>query len=54
MSRPTRRTRAVLAGQSFDGVACNYGLTDADDLDGLLTTVARVLAVGGWFVTGSC
>jgi len=42
--------RAVLAGQSFDGVACNYGLTDVDDLDGLLATVARVLAVGGWFV----
>ena len=42
--------RAVLAGQSFDGVACNYGLTDLDDLDGLLATVARVLAVGGWWL----
>ena len=42
--------RTVLAGQSFDGVACNYGVTDVDDLDGLLATVARLLAAGGWFV----
>jgi len=40
----------VLDGQVFDAVACNYGLTDVDDLGGLLATVSRVLAPGGWFV----
>jgi SAM-dependent methyltransferase len=40
----------VLTGQTFDGVVCNYGLTDIDDLDGLLTNVARWLRPGGWFV----
>jgi SAM-dependent methyltransferase len=40
----------VLAGQVFDAVACNQGLADVDDLDGLLATVSRVLAPGGWFV----
>ena len=40
----------VLAGQAFDGVVCNYGLSDIDDLDGLLANVARWLRPGGWFV----
>jgi len=40
----------VLAGQEFDGVVCNYGLTDVDDLDGLLASVARWLRPGGWFL----
>jgi SAM-dependent methyltransferase len=40
----------VLAGQVFDGVVCNYGLSDIDDLDGLLANVARWLRPGGWFV----
>jgi 2-polyprenyl-3-methyl-5-hydroxy-6-metoxy-1,4-benzoquinol methylase len=40
----------VLDGQVFDAVACNHGLADVDDLDGLLATVIRVLAPGGWFV----
>jgi len=40
----------ALYGELFDGVACNYGLSDIDDLDGLLDTVARLLAPGGWFV----
>jgi len=40
----------VLAGVTFDGVVCNYALTDVDDLDGLLASVARWLRPGGWFV----
>jgi SAM-dependent methyltransferase len=40
----------VLEGRQFDGVVCNYGLTDIDDLDGLLANVARWLRPGGWFV----
>jgi SAM-dependent methyltransferase len=40
----------VLAGLKFDVVVCNYGLTDVDDLDGLLANVARWLRPGGWFV----
>jgi SAM-dependent methyltransferase len=40
----------VLAGQVFDGVVCNYGLSDIDDLDGLLANVARWLRPGGAFV----
>jgi SAM-dependent methyltransferase len=39
----------AMAGELFDGVACNYGLSDIDDLDGALATVARVLPSGGWF-----
>lgn len=39
----------VLAGETFDGVVCNFGLSDIDDLDGVLATVARVLPIGGWF-----
>jgi SAM-dependent methyltransferase len=42
--------RGVLDGQVFDGVVCNYGLSDIDDLDGLLANVARLLRPGGWFV----
>lgn len=41
---------SVLEGQVFDGVVCNYGLSDIDDLDGLLANVARLLRPGGWFV----
>jgi SAM-dependent methyltransferase len=39
----------ALAGERFDGVVCSFGLTDIDDLDGALRTVAAVLAPGGWF-----
>jgi SAM-dependent methyltransferase len=39
----------ALAGETFDGVVCNYGLSDIDDLDGFLATVARVLRSGGPF-----
>jgi SAM-dependent methyltransferase len=40
---------ATLLGESFDGVACNYGLSDIDDLDGALGLVERVLPASGWF-----
>jgi SAM-dependent methyltransferase len=40
----------LLDGRVFDGVVCNYGLSDIDDLDGLLANVARLLRPGGWFV----
>ncbi len=40
----------TLAGVKFDGVVCNYGLSDIDDLDGALATVSRVLGSAGWFV----
>src|SRR6185437_16972180 len=43
-------TRGLLGGEMFDGVVCNYGLTDIDDLGGLLANVARLLRSGGWFV----
>lgn len=42
--------QGVLEGRVFDGVVCNYGLSDIDDLDGLLANVARLLRPGGWFV----
>jgi SAM-dependent methyltransferase len=40
----------LLAAQIFDIVVCNYGLTDIDDLTGLLVNVARLLRQGGAFV----
>jgi SAM-dependent methyltransferase len=40
----------VLDGEAFDGAVCNFAMTDVDDLDGLLATVARLLPAGGWFV----
>jgi len=40
----------VLAGQVFDGAVCNHGLSDIDDLDGVLATIARVVRAGGLFV----
>ena len=39
----------ALAGECFDGVICSFGLSDIDDLDGSLATVARLLAPGGTF-----
>jgi 2-polyprenyl-3-methyl-5-hydroxy-6-metoxy-1,4-benzoquinol methylase len=38
-----------LAGQVFDTLVCNYGLSDIDDLDGFLATVTRVLRPTGVF-----
>jgi ubiquinone/menaquinone biosynthesis C-methylase UbiE len=40
----------VLEGQVFDGAVCNYGLSDIDDLDGLLANIARLVSTGGWLV----
>jgi ubiquinone/menaquinone biosynthesis C-methylase UbiE len=40
----------ALAGEAFDTVVCNYGLSDIDDIDGMLDMVARVLRPGGAFV----
>lgn len=39
----------ALAGERFDGVVSHFGLSDIDDLDGVLSTVVRVLRPGGWF-----
>ncbi len=43
-------SRQVLDGQAFDGIACNYGLSDIDNLDQVLANVSRLLTAGGWFV----
>jgi SAM-dependent methyltransferase len=40
----------AFAEELFDGVVCNFGLSDVDDLDGALATIARVLRLGGPFV----
>jgi SAM-dependent methyltransferase len=40
----------LLEAGGFDGVVCNYGLSDVDDLDGLLANVGRWLRPRGWFV----
>lgn len=37
-------------GRPFDGAVCNMALMDMDDLAAALSTVATVLAPGGWFV----
>lgn len=39
----------TLAGGSFDAVGCHFGLSDIDDLDRALATVAQVLRPGGFF-----
>jgi SAM-dependent methyltransferase len=39
----------VLAGQLFDSAVSHFGLTDIDDLDGCLATVARLVRPGGTF-----
>jgi SAM-dependent methyltransferase len=39
----------VLANDSFDRVACGFGLSDVDDLDDAIATIARVLVSGGRF-----
>ena len=40
---------STLEGEVFDGIVCHFGLSDIDDLDGALATVARVLGPGGFF-----
>jgi SAM-dependent methyltransferase len=44
------RATDALPGELFDGVTCNFGLSDIDDLDGALATVVRALRHQGWFV----
>lgn len=39
----------ALPNESFDGVTCSFGLSDIDDLDGLITNVSRLLRPGGFF-----
>ena len=41
---------ARLAGDTWDAVVSNYGLSDIDDLPGTLANVARLLRPRGWFV----
>ena len=38
-----------VAGQSFDAVVCNFGLSDIDDLTGAAARLGRVLKPGGSF-----
>jgi ubiquinone/menaquinone biosynthesis C-methylase UbiE len=39
-----------LEAASFDGVVCNYGLSDIDDLGGALDTATTLLRPGGFLV----
>jgi SAM-dependent methyltransferase len=40
----------ALAGETFDLVVSHFGLSDIDDLDGVIATVSRGLRAGGAFV----
>jgi SAM-dependent methyltransferase len=39
----------TLHGEDFDGISCNFGLSDIDHLDGVIASVARLLRPGGFF-----
>jgi len=39
----------TLEGKIFDGVTCIFGLSDIDELDGVIATVARLLRPRGFF-----
>lgn len=41
---------AALDDEDFDGVVCHMALMDIPELDSAITSVARVLRPGGWFV----
>jgi ubiquinone/menaquinone biosynthesis C-methylase UbiE len=41
---------AVFADRSFNGVVCHMALMDIPDLPATISSVARVLRQGGWFV----
>jgi ubiquinone/menaquinone biosynthesis C-methylase UbiE len=41
--------QGLLAGDRFDAVVCCFGLSDIDDLDGAVASVARLLDPGGLF-----
>jgi SAM-dependent methyltransferase len=43
-------SRSALEDQTFDAVVSSFGLSDIDDLDGAVATVARVLVPTGRFV----
>jgi ubiquinone/menaquinone biosynthesis C-methylase UbiE len=34
---------SVLIGEVFDAIVCSFGLSDLDDLEGAIATVARLL-----------
>jgi len=40
---------ALFQTAAFDGVVCNFGVSDIDDLDAALRTVRRVVRPGGFF-----
>lgn len=42
-------TPGALEGASFDAAGCSFGLSDIDDLDGAIATVARLVRQGGFF-----
>jgi SAM-dependent methyltransferase len=42
-------TPQTLEGEIFDAVGCSFGLSDIDDLDGAIATVARLVRHGGFF-----
>lgn len=44
------RAGSQLEDASFDVAVCSFGLSDIDDLDAALRTVARTLRPGGYFV----
>jgi SAM-dependent methyltransferase len=39
----------ILLGDHFDGATCNFGLSDIDQLDDVIATVARLVRPGGFF-----
>jgi ubiquinone/menaquinone biosynthesis C-methylase UbiE len=43
-------SESLLLGEVFDAVVCSFGLSDIDDLDGAVATVARVVRADGSFV----
>jgi len=43
-------TPGLLAGERFDALTCNFGLSDIDDPAGTLANVTRLLRPGGRFV----
>jgi 2-polyprenyl-3-methyl-5-hydroxy-6-metoxy-1,4-benzoquinol methylase len=42
-------TADFLGNGDFDAVACNFGLSDIDDLDGAVTAISGALRPGGYF-----
>ncbi len=42
--------RQAVSGSEFDLVACSYGLSDIDDLDGAIAAISDALRLGGRFV----